>query len=57
MFWQGAEHMEHTSIQAGVVDDASSLSLDGVWFAGDAQPHLLLDDTVPHHAGNGSETP
>ena len=49
--------MEHTSIQAGVVDDASSLSLDGVWFAGDAQPHLLLDDTVPHHAGNGSETP
>lgn len=57
MFWEGAEHMEHTSIQAGVVDDASSLRLDGIWFADDAQSHVVLDTTVPHHAGNGSETP
>lgn len=57
MFWQGAEHMHHTSIQAGVLDDASGLTLDGIWFADDAQPHVALNTEVPHHSGNGSESP
>jgi len=53
LFWQGADHMEHTSIQAGVLDDVSELPLDGVWFADDAQPHNELDPAVPHFVGNG----
>lgn len=53
MFWQGADHMEHTSIQAGVVDDVSGLPLDGVWFADEAQPHNVPNPRVPHFAGNG----
>lgn len=57
MFWQGADHMEHTSIQAGVIDDASHLELAGIWFADDAQPHVTLDERVARHSGNGDETP
>lgn len=55
MFWQGNDHRERTSIQVGVLNDASALELAGVWFVDEAQPHHHLDDTVPHHAGNGDE--
>jgi len=53
LFWQGAEHMDHTSIKTGVLDDAEGLELAGIWFVDDAQSHLSLDDSVPHHTGNG----
>lgn len=52
LFWQGADHRDRTSIQAGSLDDASTISLAGVWFADEAQPHLTIDRTVPHFAGN-----
>jgi hypothetical protein len=52
LFWQGAEHTDRTSIQAGSLDDASSVSLLGVWFANDAQPHVTMDHSVPHFGGN-----
>ncbi len=55
MFWQGAEHMDHTSLQVGVLDDASMLDLAGVWFADEAQSHHTLDATVAHYNGNGDE--
>jgi len=53
MFWQGAAHMDSTSIQVGVVDDASQLVLEGVWFSDDAQAHVVDDSAVPHYSGNG----
>ena len=52
LFWQGAEHMDRTSIQSGSLTDASRLKLIGIWFTSEAQPHLLLDDTVPRYEGN-----
>jgi len=52
LFWQGAEHTDRTSIQAGSLDDASSISLAGVWFADEAQPHVTLDHSVPHFPRN-----
>ncbi|MDW3176206.1 MAG: GFA family protein [Acidimicrobiia bacterium] len=52
LFWQGAEHADRTSIQAGSLDDASAISLVGVWFADEAQSHVLVDESVPHFAGN-----
>lgn len=52
LFWRGAEHTDRTSIQAGSLHDASTISLIGVWFAEEAQPHLIVDESVPHFAGN-----
>ena len=52
LFWRGSEHAERTSIQAGSLSDASALNLVGVWFADEAQGHLLVDGSVPHFAGN-----
>lgn len=52
LFWRGAEHEDRTSIQAGSLSDASERALVGVWFAEDAQSHLIVDETVPHFAGN-----
>ena len=55
MLWQGNEHRDRTSIQVGVLDDASDLTLAGVWFADEAQPHHRLDMGIPHHDGNGDQ--
>lgn len=52
LFWQGAEHTDRTSIQAGAIDEVSGLSLAGVWFASEAQPHVLVDPAVPHFVEN-----
>lgn len=56
LFWVGAEHADRTSIQAGSLNDASGLTLDGVWFADEAQSHLTVDANVPHYQGNGGST-
>lgn len=53
LFWQGADHPERTSIQAGSLDDVSSISLAGVWFADEAQPHVVVDESVAQFVGNG----
>ncbi len=53
LFWRGAEHEQRTSIQSGVLDDVTGYSLEGVWFAPEAQSHHLLDESVPHFAENG----
>lgn len=53
MFWQGADHMERTSLQVGVLDNVDGLELAGVWFAPEAQPHHIVDPTVPHFVENG----
>jgi len=55
MFWQGNAHRDRTSIQVGVLDDATGLALAGVWFVDEAQAHHCLDGTVPHHQGNGDQ--
>ncbi len=55
MLWQGNDHRDRTSIQVGVLDDASDLALAGVWFANEAQPHHPLDMEVPHHDANGDQ--
>lgn len=52
LFWRGAEHTDRTSIQAGSLSDTSDLALAGVWFAEEAQGHLLIDASVPHFARN-----
>lgn len=57
MFWQGAEHMDRISLQAGVLDDVSALPLAGIWFVDEAQSHALLDDSIPQYAGNGDDSP
>ncbi len=56
VFWQGAEHRERTSLQAGTLDDASGLRLAGVWFADEAQDHVIVDPAIPAHNGNGDES-
>ena len=55
LFWQGAEHMDRTSLQSGSLLDADALVLEGIWFAEEAQPHNVLDSTVPHFSGNGGD--
>ncbi len=55
LFFRAADTPESTSVMVGVLDDASHTALAGVWFAGDAQPHNSLDDSVPHFAGNDSK--
>ena len=47
--------MDRTSIQSGSLTDASRLKLLGIWFTSEAQPHLLLDDSVPHYEGNDED--
>ena len=53
MFWKGAEHPERTSIQTGVLDDATDFELAGVWFAPEAQGHHVVSPDVPHYVENG----
>ncbi len=53
LFWQGAEHTDRTSLQAGSLLDPSGLELEGIWFVADAQSHNAIDTTVPHFDGNG----
>ncbi len=55
LFWVGAEHAHRTSIQAGTLNDASSLELVGVWFASEAQTRAVVPDDVPHFEGNGGD--
>lgn len=53
LFFRPADRENTTSVMVGTLNDASSLSLHEVWFAGDAQPHNVLPHNVPHHDGNG----
>lgn len=53
LFFRAAETDDTTSVMVGTLDDASGLSVTGIWFAGDAQPHNILPDDVPRYDGNG----
>lgn len=53
LFYRAADHPEITSVMVGTFDDTKGMSIAGVWFASDAQPHNTLPEGVPHHAGNG----
>ena len=55
LFFRAAERPETTSVMIGALDDASQTALASVWFAGDAQPHNVLDGSVPHFDGNDSK--
>ncbi len=55
LFFKAADTEQLTSVMVGAVDDVSSLSLAGIWFAGDAQPHHVLSPDVPHFAGNAED--
>ena len=52
LFFRATDSPESTSVMIGTLDDTSATELHGVWFAGDAQPHNTLDDSVPHFTGN-----
>jgi len=54
LFFRAADTPETTSVMTGGLDDASDTALAGVWFAGEAQPHNSLDESVPHLEGNDS---
>lgn len=52
LFFRATDTPESTSVMIGTLDDASATKLHSVWFAGEAQPHNRLDDSVPHFSGN-----
>jgi len=54
LFWRAADHGELTSIMTGTLDDDSELELSGIWFASQAQPHHVLDQSVDHFEANGN---
>jgi hypothetical protein len=53
LFYRANDRPEVTAVMVGTLDDASGLSLRGVWFADEAQPHNQLPEGVPHYEGNG----
>ncbi len=52
LFFRATDRPDLTSVMIGTLDDASHTQLHSVWFAGDVQPHNMLNDTVSHFAGN-----
>ena len=52
LFYQASDRRHLTSLMAGTLDDTSALSVGGVWYADEAQPHTAVAPDTPRFDGN-----